>query len=183
MNPGLSLLQSLSQFCLEQERITVLWSREEVVLEWSHSGHQIWYLTCYGYTSGTCWALSFLTVMIFMELVSFPSCSQGWRFCSELQYTAVNNSFKTMVHAVSCDLGIMIYWLDSVVPYPVRQLVPPGTLHKKNCLSDHNIGSMICSVILSVTNLFVQFFCHAPLTLFWTFWLSSLKPASAGRFS
>ena len=69
-----------------------------------------------------------------------------------------------MVHAVSCDLGIMIHWLDSVVPYPVRQLGPPGTLHKKNdCLSDHKIGSMICSVILSITNLFVQFFFPCPL--------------------
>lgn len=85
--------------------------------------------------------VSVLTVMIFMELacsVSFPSCSPGPRCCSELQYTAVNNSLGTMVHAVSSDLCIMIRCLDLLVPYPVCQLGPPGTLYMKNDrLSDH----------------------------------------------
>ena len=86
LSPGLSLLQFWSKFCPGLKTITVLWSRKEVVLKWSSIGNQIWYLTRYGHILDTCWvlelAVSFLFVMIFMELacsVSFSSCPPGPR--------------------------------------------------------------------------------------------------------
>lgn len=76
-----------------------------------------------------------IVVMIVMELtgpVSFPSCPPGPRRYSEMQYTAVNNSLGTMAQEVPPDFCIMLCCLDFLVPYPVCQLGPPGTLYKKN---------------------------------------------------
>lgn len=73
-------------------------------------------------------AVSFLLVMIFMALdcpASFPSCPPGPRCCSELQYSAVNSSLGTIVHAVLYDFCMITCYLDFLIPYPAGQLESP----------------------------------------------------------
>lgn len=109
-------------------------------------------------------AVSFLLVMIFMELdcpASFPSCPPGPRCCSELQYTAVNSSLGTIVHVVPSDVCMITRCLDFLIPY---QLV---TWNLLNVVKD------------KLLFLWSSIVCHALLN-FWIFWLASFKPASAG---
>ena len=115
MNPDLSLLQSLSQFCLEQERITVLWSREEVVLEWSHSGHQIWYLTCYGY-------FGYLLSFIISNCHGFHGVSPAlYPFLVALKDEGSAQNYNTLLWIILLNYGACIFmWLrhyDSLIGF------------------------------------------------------------------